>query len=188
MTEGSPNESLLCLRKRQDETEGDCPLCTHLAQAHLTRGMWEPLAWSEKWRLQFHMCTQQQLRSGRNPPSGGLGCHSQVQSSSCVHSLHRWQEAPKLPSTNTSANCGWRMATSKFHLLLFCHLLYSETHSSEAQAHWDSDKFYRLWCVTSTRLHYFNINSLPNLNPIKYILQGPGMAVILGTAPAECQV
>lgn len=149
-------------------------------------GCWKPLAQSEEWRLHFHMCTHQQLRSGKNPPSGGLRSHSQP--SSCVDSLHRWQEAPRLLSTKSSANCGWRMATSKFHLLLFCHLLYSETHSSEAQAHRDSDKFYRLWRVTSTRLDYFNINSLPNLNPIKYTLQGPGMAVMLGTAPAECQV
>lgn len=128
------------------------------------------------------MCIHQQLRWWKNPPPGGLRSHSQVQPSSCVDSLHRWQEAPRLPSTNSSANCGWRMATSKFHLLLFCHLLYSETHSSEAQAHWDSDKFCRLWLVISTRLDYFNINSLPNLNPIKYILQGPGMAVMPGIA------
>lgn len=65
------------------------------------------------------------------------------------------------------------MATSKFHLLLFCCLLYSETHSSEAQACWDSDKFYHLWLVTSTRLDYFNINSLPNLIPINYIFTRP---------------
>lgn len=68
-----------------------------------------------------------------------------------------------LPSNNSSANCGWRTATFKFHLLLFCHLLYSETHSSESQACWDTDKFYHLWLVTSIRLVYFNTNSLPNL-------------------------
>lgn len=77
--------------------------------------------------------------------------------------------APRLPSTNSSANCGWRMATFKFHLLLFCRLLCSETHSSEAQARWDSDKFYHLWLVTSTGLDYFSINSLPNLIPINNI-------------------
>lgn len=164
MTEGSPNESFLCFSMRLKES---CPRCTHLAQAHLTSGMLRALAQRGEWRLQCHMCTHQQLGSGQDPPSGGLGSHAQVQPSSCVDSLHRWQEAPRLPSTNSSDNCGWRTATSKFHLLLFCHLLYSETHSSEAQAKWDSDKFYRLWLVTSTRLDYFNINSLPNLNPIK---------------------
>lgn len=61
------------------------------------------------------------------------------------------------------------MATFKFHLLIFCHLLYSETHSSEAQACWDSDKYYHLWFVTSTRLDYFHINSLPNLIPVNYL-------------------
>lgn len=81
--------------------------------------------------------------------------------------------APRLPSTNSSANCGWRMATFKFHLLLFCRLLCSETHSSEAQARWDSDKFYQLWLVTSTGLDYFSINSLPNLIPINNIFTRP---------------
>lgn len=61
------------------------------------------------------------------------------------------------------------MATSKFHLLLFCHLLYSETHSSQAQAFWDCDKFYHLWLVTLRRLDYFNIYSLSYLIPINYI-------------------
>lgn len=51
----------------------------------------------------------------------------------------------------------------------FCHLLYSETHSSEAQACWDSDKFHHLCLVTLTGLDYFSINSLPNLIPISNI-------------------